>query len=1099
MFKDFRRHYSSIFAAPIFLGLLLVVSESQAQASLDSLNFIQVTAEMSQSSATEIFEDSKGFLWVGTVKGLNRYDGSDFEVFEQSSNGITGLTDGGIEKIYEDADGHLFIGTNKGFNIYDEQMGIVRPYSFKPDGLKIQNEHITTIIKIGNFFWLGTAENGLYRYNIVTGETSHLNLENLGRNNQSFDNRIVEVFQLSDKQMMVITKASSFLIDNQLNIKEQLINGHLTTSALQVGASTILLGTENGDLLEYDFNNQKLTHQETTKICPGNTVLAIEQDAYGNIWLGTENDGLSIYSLTTGKFSNTKTDSRRPNSIPNNSIWSLCKTRDGVMWVGNFKMGLSFYDPNFYKFRKVSSNPFSTNSLNNNIVNCFHEAKDGSLWVGTDGGGLNHWNKENDKFTHFSKDNNKLNSNVILAIEQVSDEMLWLGTWGKGISLFNSKTKDYEVWNSANSFLASDYVLDILKDSKGRIWIAEFWGGLQIYYSETGKYENVAIGSEIYSDKIVGVARLLEANDGTIWIGTLTMGAFRLTENNGSWTSEQYHNSSKTNFLSDNSVNTIVQDDYENIWIGTQSGLNKFVPSKNTFETITKADGLVSDAVRGIVQDEYGNLWLSTDKGVTRYDEEKNEFLDYDIYDGLQGKEFNAASAFRTSKFEILFGGTNGFNMFTSKHTAKRTDEPEVLFSSLKIFNKPVYPNDNFGVLEANISQVDSLTLSYKHSVFNIEFKALTLKANEKVKYAYFLEGFENDWNYIGNKTSATYTNLDPGEYIFHVKSTNSDGVWNDIERLLHITISPPFWKTWWFQLIVASLILGAVYLVYYIRVRNIKAYQVKLEKKIDERTRELRQQQDKLIKAADELSSKNEDIQRFTYSLSHDLKSPLNGIKGITELISLDAAVKDIPDLEKHLNMIGISCDTMSTLIEDITEMAKMGKIENNYEFLDANEIIALAKNLVIGKLEVHEVELTISDNLPEIYGDKNRMIQVFGNLLDNAIKYMGDQTNPTIEVKAEKIEDTVQFEVSDNGSGMDEKSLKKLFSPFERFHANVKGTGLGLYMIKQIVESHSGQIRAESPGKEMGTSFFVTLPNAQVSSKNHYEQASTLETVTI
>ena len=1079
------------------LILLLGPSFSFSQSPLDSLNFIPVKALLSQSTVTEIFEDKHGFLWVGTTKGINRYDGTDFKIFEESHDDTTGLTHGHIEYIYEDSNGVLLIGTSRGLNLYDEKLAVIRPYTFKTEGEKIQSEHISVIKNIDEFLWLGTSEHGLYRYNTKTGKTTHLEFPQSEQDKPN-NNRIIEVFPLSAHTYFIVTEGKSYIIDNELSIKDEINNSQYTSSAVRVNDSQFLLGTRQGGLFVYHLEEDTLTAEKMLMISQGHALLAMEQDDFGNVWLGTENGGLSLYELANGSVSNTKLDYKRPSSIPNNSIWSLHKTRNGVMYVGTYKKGLSFYDRNYFKFQKIAANPFDRSSLSNNIVTCFIEDKNSDLWIGTDGGGLNYWDKKANRFEHYSLDEGNLNNNVVLTLEFDHDTM-WIGTWGTGLTIFNTATKEYEVWDTTNTALGSNTVVDLLKDSKGRIWIAAFRGGLQIYHPDTGRFETIDLESEVYSEKISSVARLLEDDDGTIWVGTETMGVFRLIEKNGSWTYDQYHNLSDDNFLSDNFVNVVTQDDYHNIWVGTQAGLNKFDPDNNTFTSITKTDGLISDTIRGLVQDEYGFLWISTDKGITRYEEGTGEFLDYDMYDGLQGNEYNSSSFLRTSNFDIVFGGSNGFNIFNPKQAAKQTDAPEVLLSDLKIFNTSVRPNDRFGVLQEDIDQVDSITFSHKHSVFNIEFKALTLKAAEKVHYAYYLEGFEDQWNYVGNKKSATYTNLNSGDYILHVKSTNSDGIWSPNERTLHIRIMPPFWKTWWFGLIMTCFVLGLIFLIHYIRIRNLKANQIKLERKISERTKELQMQQKKLIKAADELSIQNEEIQRFTYSVTHDLKSPLSGIKGIANLIPLDVNMEENPEMEKYLEMIHISCDTMSDLIGDLGKMAKIGKIENQNEFLDTNEIIELAKNLVGGKLEVHHVKLEIAENLPKIYGDKNRMIQVFSNLLDNAIKYMGDQKNPLIIVKAEKIKEEVQFQVIDNGSGMDKKSLKKLFSPFERFHPDVKGTGLGLYMIKQIVASHGGDIRAESDGKGKGASFFITLPSAEIRGKDHYKTKSSDELASI
>ncbi len=1049
----------------------------RAQNPLDSLNFQHIKTGMSHSSVSEIFQDSQGYLWIGTPNGLNKYNGSDFQIFDKSLDGAVGLTNGYVERIYEDEEGIIYIGTYKGLNWYDRNLDIVKPYDFKPQGKEIQNEYINVIHRTGAYLLLGTTQNGLYRYSIATGETKRLAFETpeMGKPDE---NHIIEIFELLDGRFFLVTQASSHVIDINLQVKHSFKTPEFIRSAFRFGPLQFFMGTRDGKLLNYELVGNELALVAEKNVSPGYAIMDMEEDVQGNLWLATENAGLAIYSIYDDNISTIKANHQKPSSISNNSIWSLRRTKDGVMWMGLFKKGLSFYDPDYDKFEHVAVDPFNTNSLSNNIVNCFSEDEFGNMWIGTDGGGLNYWDRKENEFEHFNLDNGKLNSNVVLSLLPVDEEELWIGSWAKGISIFNTETKDYEIWNTQNSFLASNNVMGLIKDSKNRIWIATLYGGLQVYDLKTKKYQDIPIRSAIDGKDVGTIARLFQDDKGAIWVGTQTMGVFKLMETSSGWSTKQYHTLNERTGIRSDFINSITQDDYGNLWVGTQAGLHKYIASTDRFEVKTKADGLVNDAIKGIVQDEYGLLWLSTNKGIIKYNDNTGEMLNYDIFDGLQGNEFNASSFYKTNTYEIVFGGNNGFNIFTSTQAEKGNDVPEVVLSGLKIFNKPVYANDDFGVLKRDIGQVDSITLSHEHSVFNIDFHALTLKAAKKVEYAYFLEGFEKDWNYVGNKTSATYTNIDPGDYKLRVKSSNADGVWNDEETTLFIKITPPFWATWWFRSLVVLGIVGAVFLYYYNKIKKIRHYQAKLERRIDERTKELLLSQKKLMKTADELSTKNDEIQRFTYAVSHDLKSPLSGIKGIASLIPLEMVMDDFPDMEKYLEMINVSCDTMATLIADITKIAKIGKIENRNELLEGKQILEDSSVLVRGKLEVRKIKLDIPKILPQIYGDRNRIIQVFGNLLDNAIKYMGDQKHPMIKIKVLDEGDFAKFQVIDNGSGMDAKSLKKLFSPFERFHADVQGTGLGLYMVKQIVVSHGGEIVADSEGKGKGTTFSVTLP---------------------
>ncbi|WP_024479831.1 ligand-binding sensor domain-containing protein [Cellulophaga baltica] len=1064
----------------LWLSLLLqCCTPVLAQQNQTDISFQHLPGGLSQSSANVIFEDSYGYLWIGTRNGLNKYDGKSFEIYEQAVDSTTGLTNGYIEDIYEDDDRQLYIGTVQGLNIYQREMDVLKPYPFFGEGKKIALEHFYSITKSSDILWLGTTTS-LFKYHTTTGDLKEFVYQK-GTPNILKNNYFVKIAGLDNQNTLVFIDNDIWLLDKELQIVSKFHENQRIRSVIQQNSTQFLIGLHNGELLELKIQPDHALKVERKKISNGYPILSLAIAPNGDYWMGSENDGLFIYSKSTKRLSNLKYDNTNNNSISSNSIWSIYNSK-GIMWLAPYRKGLSFYDPIYHKFKHIKNHPFDPQSLNNNNINCYIEDindKTNHLWIGTDGGGLNYWDRTTNTFEKYSLDHKNLNANVIITILQDKKNRLWLGSWGKGITIFDLENKNYEVLTKENSFLLSDNVFNLKMDSKGRIWIATFYGGLQLYNPETKTHKNIDLKNNVSKNTVSTITTITEDKNGNIWVGTQISGLFKLTEINEEWQYTSYNSQEYKHIISNDFINAIVEDSKGTLWVGTQAGLNKYNATTGYFEAITRQNGLKNDAVKGIIEDENHLLWLSTGFGIIQYNPESEVFINYDINDGLQGNEFNSNSFYNTRNDELIFGGSNGFNIFEAKNIKKRDDTPKVNITSLKIFNKPIYPGDASNILKRHISQVDSISISYDNDVINFEFNALTFRHPDKVNYAYFLDGFETDWNYVGHKKNATYTNLEPGNYTLRIKSSNSDGIWNNNETTLNITITPPFWETWWFRLLlVLSLILG-IYLVVYLRLKSIKLYQLTLEKEIDERTQQLQQQKQELKKIADELTTKNQEIQRFTFAVSHDLKSPLSGIKGIASLIPMEFVMKDYPELEQYLEMINISCDTMNNLIGDITKIAKIGKIENQNEILDVNEIVALSTTLVKGKLKVAKVKLIVEENLPNIYGDRNRIIQVFGNLLDNAIKYMGDQKDPEVHIKAQENDDNIQFSVSDNGSGMDEKSLKKLFSPFERFHANVKGTGLGLYMIKQIIESHNGTIYAKSEGTGKGTTFYVVIPN--------------------
>ncbi|WFO16247.1 hypothetical protein M601_021850 [Cellulophaga baltica 4] len=375
--------------------------------------------------------------------------------------------------------------------------------------------------------------------------------------------------------------------------------------------------------------------------------------------MGSENDGLFIYSKNTKQLSNLKYDNTNINSISSNSIWSIYSS-EGIMWLGPYKKGLSFYDPIYHKFEHIKNQPFDSRSLNNNNINCFIQDKNDPtdhLWIGTDGGGLNYWDRSANSFKKYSLDNNTLNTNVVLSILQDKKNNVWLGSWGKGITILNLKNKHYEVLTKENSFLLSNNVFNLMMDSKDRIWIATFHGGLQVYNPDTKSHQNIPLTNSINNTNISTITTITEDKNGNIWVGTQISGLFKLTEINEEWQYTSYNSQEPKHLMSNDFINAIVEDSKGTLWVGTQAGLNKYNASTGYFQAITRKTGLKNDAVKGIIEDENHLLWLSTGFGIIQYNPENDVSINYDINDGLQGNEFNSNSFYKTRNNELLFGG----------------------------------------------------------------------------------------------------------------------------------------------------------------------------------------------------------------------------------------------------------------------------------------------------------------------------------------------------------------------------------------------------------------------------------------------------------
>ena len=1059
-----------VFAMLLHLGLVAQIPQDAIDYS-----FKHIKKGMSLNYATSFLEDSKGFMWIGTPSGLNRYDGENFYIYKKESNTSGGLHNNYITNLYETKDS-LYILTINGLNVYKRNQNKIVPYPFKKEGLEIQDKSLWVLKYIKDYMYLGTYESGLYQYNINTGSVHRFYID--PSKNATYNTGPIRAIEaLDNSNLVVISNNTVFVINSQLQILDSFSTSESILSSHKEGSNRFIIGTSTGKIIDIEIVNDKIRFKQK-ELCKGYAINSLAKDHLGNLWAGTFNDGIHIFSLANNNKIHLTHNPYNPESIPGNSIWSIMATKDGVVWTSAYKSGISYYNPQQLLFQHYETIPNIQESLSNNIVNCFIEDKEGNYWVGTDGGGLDYWNRKENMFEHYALANGTFGSNVVLSLVMPDDNTLWTGTWGKGIQVFDLITKKYTALNQENSFLQSNHVFDLHIDEKKQIWIANFYGSLFRYNPVNKTHKEFDLRVESDKSKIITLANITQDKQGNIWVGTRSKGLFKVTEKDGNWEALHYSNKLSKRFIRNNVVNQLLCDSKNNIWAATNEGINKYNEKTDDFEVFELPGIDKNRIVKALIEDNHGNLWISLSNSLVKYNLTTEETLHFDESDGVQSEAFNEDAAYKTSKGELFFGGSGGFNLFNPIEIQKNTERIPLYLSNLKIFNQAVKPNDKFGVLTKDISQTDSLQLSYKHNVIDFEFNAITFKNAAKVKYAYYLEGFETKWNYVADKNTATYTNLNPGTYTLHIKSSNADGIWVDNAISVFIKITPPFWETWWFRISITLVLIGLAYAFYLQRTRRIKAYQRRLKKEIKARTFELEQQQHKLIETANQLSERNEEIKRFTYALSHDLKSPLGNITLLTRFIADDLGDKKSKDTEKYLEFIDEACATLQTLIADITEIAKLGHIKNKNEAVDTRQIAQKAIAMMVSRVQEQDVKILIAENMPVLVGDANRFFQVFENLLDNAVKYMGDQKNPSITIESHTTVDEIKITIRDNGSGMDKNALNKLFTPFERFNSSTKGTGLGLFMTKKVVESHEGTLTASSAGKGKGATFKLSFP---------------------
>ena len=529
------------------------------------------------------------------------------------------------------------------------------------------------------------------------------------------------------------------------------------------------------------------------------------------------------------------------------------------------------------------------------------------------------------------------------------------------------------------------------------------------------------------------------------------------------------------------------------MWAGTmENGLNRYNKETNDFTAYNEQKGLVNNVINSIKEDKKGFLWLSTNKGVVRFDPVHENFRNYTVYNGLQSEEFNSGASILTKRGEIFFGGVNGFNVFNPDSLPENKNIPPVFLIGFELFNKAVIPGAKGSVLHQSILETKEIILSHDQSVFTFEFAALDYTFPEKNQYAYKLEGFDKDWNNVGNKRTATYTNLDPGAYVFKVRGSNNDGIWNKDGLSIKIIITPPFWLTWWFKILAVLIIVVGATGFYRYRLNAINKQKINLQQQVQEQTRQLLRSTEKEHKARREaeqanidLERKNKELEQFAYIASHDLQEPLRTTSSFVELLQKQYHGKLDEKADKYITFILEASDRMKMLIKNLLDYSQIGR-KKELETVDCDKM--LHNVLADLGIAISEAGADIKhDPLPVIYGYPTELKQLFQNLITNAIKFKKEDASPKINISVQKIEGAWQFGFKDNGIGIEEKHHEKIFAIFQRLHTGTEyeGSGIGLSHCKKIVELHNGRIWVEStPGN--GSTFNFTIKENKKNNAN-------------
>jgi ligand-binding sensor domain-containing protein/signal transduction histidine kinase/DNA-binding response OmpR family regulator len=1066
----------------------LMVFMFVGRANAQDIKFTAITSRdgLSSNTINSILKDDDGYMWFATPEGVDRFNGRDIKGYGFNTGRQATFQAKEATSLYKDRSGRIWVGTmGGGLYFYDKARDQFNPYTVLSYPGEVSNQYIKAICGDSQGrLWLGTID-GITIVDL-NAKTARRFFPAKKREEQLIPESTFCLFKDRANRMWIGTSTGLHLYDPRTGTLltfthdskdiNSIVDDRVNTIT-ESGDGRIWIGTSNGlSCLSPDlqtFKNFKYSSVNSQTLS-GNLIYSVSVADANQLWIGTEG-GLDILDMQTGSVSRFKHDDRELFSINSKSIRCLYLDKCGIYWMGTYEGGINKYDKSLTLFNLKQNNGYDPKSLSNPVVTSIVENAGGNLYVGTDGGGLNLFDIKTRLFTHLEiKPKEKINSAglPILCMALDGRNQLWIGTFQNGIFVYNTQTGNYKQLKAGNATtdINSNEIFCLKQDSKGNMWVGTNGNGLNKFnpVSKTfQKYEGTFGSLDQKSLPLNGYIRAIaEDREGNLWIGSVGTGVAILNQKTQKFRVLNFANTG----MAIDRVFSLLEDRLGNMWIGTSGdGLFCYNKATNKISAYSRRNGLSSGVIHKILEDNQGQIWVSTNKGISSFNSRQKKFTNYSKFNGLQNAAFSDGAGLKYSNGSLFFGGGEGLNYINpSKDVKINQNPPPVFLTGLQADNKEVVAGKD-APIDRDVSVAKVIRLHYKQD-FALSYNAINFTIPQQNSYAYKLVGFNPDWNYVGQSTTAYFTNLNPGEYTFMVKAANNNGVWSSKVAQVRVIIRAPFWMTWYAYFAYVIIIAGTLLFI-----RHLGIKKVKLQLAIEQER-----------KMAEEMHQVDMMKVKFVTNLSHEFRTPISLIMAPTDKL---LAQHSDHQTTKQLAVIKRNSHRLLNMVDQMLDFRKLKEHEMKIALADG-EITSFIKDVVDSFYDLSEsknIQLNYEGLSYPLFVkfDGDKIERILLNLLSNAFKFTppgGKVRVEVLQIAAESVKTTVSLaiKVTDNGIGVEKGNLNKIFNRFfqvgDLSGGLNQGSGIGLSIAKEFAEMHGGKILVDSkPGD--GAVFTVML----------------------